>query len=198
MYCGPEEGACSGWGTGGGLVSVDHRSSVKEVLPAKRQAGVWAEALHNQVEQYQFDMLGNRKRLWFSLQVWPVYRECAVGTWAAEIVNFWIRLFRTQISCCIYAFYSRWFVDEQVMTPIFNLVGVRDMDLTNTRRWQRAGKRAEGGWSCKEQHSQLLSTALGLWCGLKHNFSVPGPDSSLGREGRRAAWWKRLGVLSIR
>lgn len=93
MCCGPEEGACSGWGTGGGLVSVDHRFSVREVLPAKRQAGVWAEALHNQVEQYQFDMLGNRKRLWFSLQGWPVCRECAVGAWAAEIVNFWIRLF---------------------------------------------------------------------------------------------------------
>lgn len=68
----------------------------------------------------------------------------AVGVWVASIVNLWTRLVRVQINCCINAFYSRWFVDEQVVTPTFNLGEVKHMDLTNKRRWQRAGKGAQG------------------------------------------------------
>jgi hypothetical protein len=43
-------------------------------------------------------------------------------------------LFRTQISSWMHAFYSRQFVNDQFMTLTFNLEGVRDMGLTNTRR----------------------------------------------------------------
>lgn len=37
--------------TRNGLVFVDHRFSVRGVIPAMRKAGVWAEDLHNPDEE---------------------------------------------------------------------------------------------------------------------------------------------------
>lgn len=186
-------------GLGNGLVFIDHRFSVRRVMSAMRKAGFGAEDFDNQVEEYQFDMLGNRKHLGYCVHEWHVCREAFLaGLWAAWIVHLWTRLFRTQISCCSYAFYSRWFVDEQVMTSTFNLVEVRDMDLTNKRSDREQGKKAEGGWGLQGRDFTVFSAALGLGHGPKHNFSILGPASDLGREVRRATWWKKLGVVSVR
>ena len=52
----------------------DHRFSVR-ALPTTRQAGVWAEVLHDQVEQCLVDTLSNWKQLRYGLQGWPVYES---------------------------------------------------------------------------------------------------------------------------
>lgn len=72
------------------------------------------------------------------------------------------------------------------MTSTFNLVEVRDMDLTNKRSDRGQGKKQREGEGCKEGTSQLFSAALGLGHGPKHNFSILGPACNLGRKVRRA------------
>lgn len=184
---GPEERACAEWGTGNGLVFIGHRFSVRRVMSAMRKARFWAEDFDNQVEEYQFDILGNRKHLGYCVHEWHVYREAFLaGLWAAWIVNLWTRLFRTQIRCCRYAFYSRWFVDKQVMTSTFNLVEVRDMDLTNKRRWQRAGKNAEGGWGLQGRDFTVIQCSPWARTWAKAQFLNSRSCRQLGETGEES------------
>lgn len=108
----PEEEACSGWRTGNGWILTDVDS-------------VWEKQCHPW-ERQEFGQKVSMTKLRRVSQTHEAtgsnydfvsrVASLAVGVWAAGRANLRTSLFRTHFSCYSYAFCSRWFVNEQVVS----------------------------------------------------------------------------------